>query len=104
MLTTLLARIFTAPFVITIVRYGLAAIGAWLTANYNFDPGQWEAIAGGVLTIVMALWGAADSVTDKVVAGAQRVPLKNLPTYTRDQVLDAVEAETGKRPEIVEKP
>lgn len=98
------ARIFTGPFLITIVRYGLAALGTWLFANYGFDPGKWEAISGALLAIAVALWGGADAVTNKVVAGGQRVPLDRLPTYTQEQVLDAVERETGKRPVIVPKP
>jgi hypothetical protein len=104
MLGFIVSKIFTGPFLITIARYALAALGTWLFANYGFDPGKWEAISGALLTIAMALWGGADSVTNKIVAGGQRVPLNDLPTLTQEQVIELVERETGKRPKIVPKP
>lgn len=40
----------------------------------------------------------------QIVAGNQQVPIKDLPILTREQVKDIVQAETGVRPEIIEKP
>jgi hypothetical protein len=50
-------------------------------------------------------WQSYRSTThDQVVAGNQKVKIKELPTYTQDEVLDVVARETGKRPVIVPKP
>ncbi|MHA6731644.1 Pam3-gp28 family putative phage holin [Devosia sp. A369] len=56
-MNAIFSRIFTAPFLITILRYGLAAAGAWLVARGLIDEGTWEVVGGAILTIIVALLG-----------------------------------------------
>lgn len=81
-----LGKIFTGPFVVTLVRYGLAAAGAWLVANYGFDASQWEVIAGALLTIVVALMGGAEAVKDKAVIDGKSVPVSKLPVAAQNEI------------------
>jgi hypothetical protein len=50
------------------------------------------------------VWSFRSTVKPQIVAGNQQVPIKDLPVLTREQVKDIVQAETGVRPEIIEKP
>lgn len=87
---TIVSRIFTKPFLITILRYALTAVGAWLSANKGFDPGAWETIAGSLLVIATTLMGGAESVKDKVTIDGKSVAASNLPAATKSQVEAAV--------------
>ena len=89
-------RILTKPFLITIFRYGLGAIGAWLASNQGFDPGTWETISGSIIVIVVALMGGAESVKDKVVQDGKAIDTAKLPVATRNEIKDAVETKKGR--------
>lgn len=95
-MNTLLSRILTKPFLVTILRYGLAAAGAWLVANYGFDPGQWEVIAGAILTIAVALMGGAEAVKDKAVVDGKAVALDKLPPSVRSPLEASVPITKGR--------
>jgi hypothetical protein len=93
---TILARIFTKPFLVTILRYALVAAGAWLASNTGFDPGTWETISGALMVIVIALMGGADSVKDKAVIDGKSVAAENLPTGVRKDLETAVDNKKGR--------
>lgn len=83
----LLARLFGAPSLVTILRYGLQALGGILVANGKFDPGQWDTLSGAVLVIVPLVLGVKATITPKVVADdGTTVPLKKLPATTEATV------------------
>lgn len=84
-------KIFTKQFLVTIFRYALVAVGAWLTTSTGFDPGAWESISGAILVIAMALMGGADSVKDKVVQDGKSVETAALPAAARKEIEKAVE-------------
>jgi len=90
------SKILTKPFLITIFRYGLTAVGAWLAANQGFDPGAWETISGAILVIATTLMGGAESVKDKVVQDGKAVATSSLPVATRNEIKDAVEAKKSR--------
>lgn len=87
---TLLARIFTKPFLVTVLRYALTAAGAWLVANQGFDPGAWETISGALIVIATTLMGGAEAVKDKAVANGKSVPIEALPPAARSEIKEAV--------------
>jgi hypothetical protein len=95
-MNTLLSRIFTLPFLVTLLRYGLAAAGAWLVANGMLDEGTWEIVGGSILTIVVALMGGADAVKDKAVVDGKAVALEKLPPSVRNPLEAAVPASRGR--------
>lgn len=92
----LFERILTKPFLITIFRYALTAVGAWLASNKGFDPGQWETISGAVLVIATTLMGGSESVKDKVVQDGKAIETSKLPASTRADIKDAVETKKGR--------
>ena len=87
----ILQRVLNKNFIITLVRYGLVALGTWLTATYGVDAGTWETIAGALLTIVIALFGGSESTKDKVVADGKNVDVAKLPPAVRNDLQEAVE-------------
>ena len=89
-MNTILARVFTKPFLVTLLRYALAAGGAWLVANGLTDEGTWEVVGGAVLTIAVALMGGADSVKDKAVIDGKSVSADKLPSGIRQDLESAV--------------
>lgn len=92
----LLQKIFNKNFVITLVRYGLVALGTWLTATYGVDAGVWETIAGALLTIVIALFGGAESTKDKAVVEGKNVDVAKLPPAVRTDLKEAVEVKPAR--------
>lgn len=95
-MNTLLARIFTKPFLVTILRYGLNALGVWLAAEGRFDPGAWETISGAVLVIATTLMGGAESVKDKAVVDGKAVDLSKLPQSVRSPLEASVPVTKGR--------
>lgn len=83
---TLIANIFTGPFLVTVIRYGLNAVGVWLVANGYLAEDTWQVIGGALLSIVMALMGGADSVKDKIVSHGRTVSVDTLPINVRQQI------------------
>lgn len=88
--------IFTRPFLVTIFRYGLAAVGAWLASNKGFDPGAWETISGSILVIATTLMGGADSVKDKAVVDGKSVSVDSLSKSLQGDIKEAVETKKGR--------
>lgn len=82
----ILSAIFTGPFVVTIIRYALTAIGAWLVANGYLAEDTWLTVSGALLTIVMAFLGGSDSVRDKIVSHGRSVAVDKLPANTRAEI------------------
>lgn len=95
-MNTLVSRIFTKPFLVTILRYGLAAAGAWLVANGMLDEGTWEIVGGAVLTIAVALMGGAEAVKDKAVVDGKAVDLSKLPAAVRSPLEASVPVTKGR--------
>jgi len=79
-------KIFTKAFLITIIRYGLVALGGWLVGEGRMDPGTWETILGGAMVAITAALGGADSTTDKVVANGRSIALDKLTEGVKQQV------------------
>lgn len=96
-MNNLVARIFTKPFLVTILRYGLTAIGAWLVTNQGFDPSAWETVSGALLVIATTLMGGAESVKDKAVVDGKSVPVDKLPEQAQQQIKQATTAPTKRR-------
>lgn len=94
---TILERLVSGPFLITIARYALGAIGAWLATNQGFDPGTWETISGSLIVIITALMGGAEATKDKAVADGKTVPLEKLPDQAQAQIKQATTAPTKRR-------
>lgn len=90
------ANILTKPFFVTIFRYALTAIGAWLFARYGFSEASWETISGAILVIATTLMGGAESVKDKVVQDGKAIDTGKLTTATRNEIKDAVETKKGR--------
>jgi hypothetical protein len=79
----LIARLFGAPSIVTIIRYALAALGGILVENGNFDPGQWDTLSGAVLVVVPLFLGVKATITPKVVADdGSTTKLKDMPPTT----------------------
>lgn len=89
-------KILTKPFLITIFRYALTAVGAWLVSTKGFDPGSWEVISGAILVIATTLMGGAESVKDKVVQDGKALDTEKLTTATRNEIKDAVATKQGR--------
>jgi hypothetical protein len=94
---SLVSKILSGPFLITILRYALGAAGAWLASNQGFDPGTWETISGSIVVIVVALMGGAEATKDKAVVDGKSVPVDKLPEQAQSQIKQAVTAPTKKR-------
>jgi hypothetical protein len=88
----LMQKIFNKSFLITILRYGLVAAGAWLTATYGFDAGVWETVSGAIIVIALALFGGIESTKDKAVVDGKNVDVAKLSPTVRSELKDAVEA------------
>jgi hypothetical protein len=76
---------------------------------YSLITGRLDEISvTALIGLGVAVWGYVwsfrSTVKPQIVAGNQQVPIKDLPVLTREQVKDIVQAETGVRPEIIEKP
>lgn len=93
----LMSKIFSGPFLITILRYALGAAGAWLASNQGFDPGTWETISGSIIVIVVALMGGAEATKDKAVVDGKSVPVNTLPEQAQAQIKQATTAPTKRR-------
>lgn len=93
----IIARIFTKPFLVTLIRYALTAVGAWLVANQGFDPGAWETVSGALLVIVTTLMGGVEAAKDKAVVNGQSVPVAKLPPEAQQQIKQATTAPTKRR-------
>jgi|GEM_PF-4228056 len=89
-MSTILSRIFTGPFIVTVLRYLLGAVGAWLFTRGLIDEGTWATISGAILTIVVALMGGADAVKDKAVIDGKAVAVNALPADARARLEAAV--------------
>lgn len=86
----ILSRVFTKPFLVTVLRYALNAAGVWLAANGKFDPGAWETISGALLVIATTLMGGADSVKDKATVNGQSVKVSDMPAAAQSEIKQAV--------------
>lgn len=95
-MNTILSRILTKPFLVTLLRYGLVAAGAWLVANGLIDEGTWEIVGGSLLTIVIALMGGAEAVKDKAVVDGKAVDLAKLPPSVRSPLEAVVPVTKGR--------
>lgn len=93
---TLLSRIFTKPFLVTLVRYALAVLGGWLVANGLMEEATWEIVGGALLSIAVALMGGADSVKDKAVVDGKAVDLSKLPPSVRSPLEASVPISKGR--------
>lgn len=92
----ILEKIFTKAFLVTIFRYALVAVGAWLASNTGFDPGTWETISGALMVVVVALMGGAEATQDKVTINGQTAKISNMTRTEQTEVKQAVAA-TPKR-------
>lgn len=88
----ILEKIFTKAFLVTIFRYALVAVGAWLASNTGFDPGTWETISGAVLVIATALMGGAEATKDKVTYKGESTAISDLAPSVRADVKKEVNA------------
>lgn len=91
------ARIFTGPFLITIIRYALVAVGAWLVSNGYLTEEVWQQVVGGILAIVLAFMGGAEAAKDKAVVDGKSVPVDKLPEQAQAQIKQATTAPTKRR-------
>jgi len=89
-------KILTKPFMITVFRYALTAVGAWLFARYGFSEASWETISGAILVIATTLMGGSESVKDKVVQDGKAIDTSKLPVATRNEIKDAVETKKSR--------
>ena len=83
-------KIFTKAFLVTIFRYALVAVGAWIVANTGFDPGAWETISGALLVIVTALAGGAEATKDKVTYKGESTSISELAPAVQKEVKQEV--------------
>lgn len=71
----------------------------------DFDNVSVRSAFGVAAVIGGLIWNWRSTFRPHIItADKQKVDLANLPTYTQDQVKDAVQKETGHRPKIVSKP
>ena len=100
----LIARLFGAPSLVTILRYALAALGGILVENGNFDPGHWQTISGAILTILPLVLGVKATITPKVVAdNGDTVPMKKMPPTTAAIANAQAKTVAGARPNLLER-
>jgi predicted tellurium resistance membrane protein TerC len=90
-------RIFTGPFLVTIIRYGLVAAGTWLVANGYLTEATWQTILTALLTIVVALLGGVESTKDKAVFGGKSVAAEHLPVEAQKQIKQATAVKAKRR-------
>lgn len=103
-MTNLIARLFGAPSLITILRYLLAALGGILVSTGRFDWGQWDTITGAILTLVPLFLGVKATITPKAVAeNGATVPLKELPPATRATVNAQAKTVAASKPSLLER-
>lgn len=86
----ILERVFTKPFLVTIIRYALGAAGAWISTNGYADENTVATISGALLTIAVALMGGADSVKDKATYNGQTVKVSDMPVSAQSEIKQAV--------------
>lgn len=86
----ILEKIFTKAFLVTIARYALVAVGAWLASNTGFDPGTWETISGAILVIVTAVAGGAEATKDKVTYKGESTEISKLDPAVQKEVKQEV--------------
>lgn len=89
-------KILTKPFLVTIFRYALTAVGAWLFSKYGFSEASWETISGAILVIATTLMGGSESVKDKAVVDGKAVAVDKLPTQVRSDLKEAVDAKKSR--------
>lgn len=95
-MNTIIEKIFTKAFLVTIFRYALVAVGAWLASNTGFDPGTWETISGALMVIIIAFLGGAEATKDKVVLNGQTAKISDMTATEQKDVKEAVRS-TPKR-------
>ena len=84
-------KIFNKSFLTTVLRYGLVALGTWLTATYGLDDGTWETVSGAILVIAVALFGGTEATKDKTVVDGKNVDVAKLPPAVRVELKEAVD-------------
>lgn len=94
---TIFARIFTKPFLVTIIRYALVAAGTWLVTNGYLDEATWQTILGATLTIIIALLGGVEAGRDKAVVDGKSVPVSKLPASAQADIKTAVDQPRKRR-------
>ncbi len=94
---SLVSKLISGPFLVTIVRYALVAAGAWLVSNGYLTEEVWQQVLGGLMAIVLALMGGAEAAKDKAVVDGKSVPVDKLPEQAQSQIKQAVTAPTKKR-------
>lgn len=93
----LTSRIFTGPFLVTIIRYALVAAGAWLVSNGYLEEEVWQQVLGGLMAVVLALMGGAEASKNKAVVDGKSVSVSKLPEQAQAQIKQATTAPTKKR-------
>ncbi len=96
-MNSIASRIFTGPFLITIIRYALVALGTWLVSNGYLTEEVWQQVLGGLLAIVLAFMGGSEAAKDKAVVDGRSVPVAKLPQEAQQQIKQATTAPTKKR-------
>lgn len=94
---SLVSKLISGPFLVTIVRYALVAAGAWLVSNGYLTEEVWQQVLGGLMAIVLALMGGAEAAKDKAVVDGKSVPVDKLPEQAQQQIKQATTAPTKKR-------
>jgi hypothetical protein len=82
----ILDRVLTGPFLITIIRYALVAVGAWLVSNGHLSEEVWQQVLGGIMAVVFAFLGGADATKNKAVVDGKSVPLASLPKDAQTEI------------------
>lgn len=96
-MNTIASRIFTGPFLITVIRYALVAAGTWLVSNGYLTEEVWQQVLGGLLAIILAFMGGSEAAKDKAVVDGKSVPVDKLPETAQQQIKQATTAPTKKR-------
>ncbi len=96
-MNSIASRVFTGPFLITIIRYGLVALGAWLVSNGYLTEEVWQQVVGGILAIVLAFMGGSEAAKDKAVVDGKSVPVAKLSQEAQQQIKQATTAPTKRR-------
>lgn len=96
-MNTIASRIFTGPFLITVIRYALVAAGTWLVSNGYLTEEVWQQVLGGLLAIILAFMGGSEAAKDKAVVDGKSVPVDKLPEAAQQQIKQATTAPTKKR-------
>lgn len=94
---TILERLISGPFLVTIIRYALVALGTWLVTNGYLSEEVWQQVLGGLMAVILALMGGAEATKDKAVSDGKTVPLEKLPDQAQAQIKQATTAPTKRR-------